>query len=161
MVSLMDRYHVPVGFSDHTDSWQAAVQAVTLGACFIEKHFTMDHQLPGPDHWFSSTPAEFAELVQNVRFAEQRLGCGDLQPAAQEAEGRRDYRVSAVAARDLCVGELLSPELIAYRRPGTGILPKDTHCYLGRDIVVSIVKGTPLQPDHFGPTIGTPSKGKR
>ena len=160
MSSLMDRYHLPTGFSDHTDSWIAATQAVTLGACFIEKHFTMDHQLPGPDHWFSSRPEEFAELVRTVRLAEQRLGRGELQPSGQEAKSRQDYRVSAVAARNLSVGERLSAEMIACRRPGTGILPKDVHSYLGRDIVVSIVKGTPLQPDHFGPTNGTPSKGK-
>lgn len=149
MTSLMDRYHVPVGFSDHTEGWVAATQAVTLGACFIEKHFTIDHQLPGPDHWFSSTQEEFAEFVRTVRLAEQRLGRRELQPSWQEAEGRRDYRVSAVAARDLRVGERLNPEMIAYRRPGTGILPKDAPSYLAHEIKVPIAKGTPLQPDQL------------
>jgi N,N'-diacetyllegionaminate synthase len=157
---LMERYQLPTGFSDHTEGWAAAAQAATLGACFIEKHFTTDHHLPGPDQWFSSTPEEFAELVRNVRLAEQRLGHGELQPAGEEAAGRLEYRISAVAARDLRVGERLDAEMVAYRRPGTGILPKDAHSYLGRDIVVPIAKGTPLQPDYFSPASGTSSREK-
>lgn len=149
MTTLMSRYDVLVGFSDHTEGWVAAAQAVTLGASFIEKHFTLDHQLPGPDHWFSCTQEEFSELVRAVRIAEKRLGCSELKPSLQEAEARRDYRVSAVAAQDLRAGERLRSDMIVYRRPGTGILPKDTQSYLGLEIKAPVAKGTPLKPDQF------------
>ena len=104
MRSLRERYRLPVGFSDHTEGALAAVQAVTLGACFIEKHFTLDHGLPGPDHWFSSTPPEFAALVDGVRTAEKHLGKGDIVSASTEATARREFRMTIVAAGDIEAG---------------------------------------------------------
>ncbi len=77
----------------------AAIGAVTLDACCIEKHFTLDHGLPGPDHWFSSDPRELRELVTAVRTLERCLGESRLGPAESEALGRRDYRLSCSAAR--------------------------------------------------------------
>ena len=149
MVSLQERYRVPAGFSDHTEGNVAAVQAVTLGACFLEKHFTLNHGLPGPDHWFSSTPQEFAELVEAVRAAEQRLGSGDIQPAATEAEGRRKYRLSLAAAMDLKAGTYFVPEMAVLRRPGTGLLPKNLWRLAGAVLARDMARGEPLTAECF------------
>ena len=149
MVSLNERYHVPVGFSDHTEGSTAAVQAVTLGACFIEKHFTLNHDLPGPDHWFSSTPDEFAALVQSVRTAEERLGCGSIKPASTENDGRREYRLSIVAAMDLPAGTPFAAEMALFRRPGTGLPPKKLGRLLGTRLVRDVVHGEPLSAECF------------
>ena len=149
MVSLHEHYSVPVGFSDHTEGWLAAVQAVTLGACMIEKHFTLDHNLPGPDHWFSSTPNEFRELVDRVRLAEQQLGRADIEPAKAELLGRQEYRLSVVASKDLSAGIQLTEDMVTFRRPGGGILPKHLHQFLGRKLSHSVRKGTPLRREDF------------
>ena len=149
MTSLRERYVVPVGFSDHTEGWTAAVQAITLGACLLEKHFTLDHNLPGPDHWFSSTPLEFAELVRQVRDAEQRLGHPEIVPVDVEKFGRQAYRLSAVSSVDLRAGTILAANLIRFQRPGTGILARDLGKYIGRRLSRSVSKGTPIQPADF------------
>lgn len=129
--SLRARYDLPVGFSDHTTGFAAACQAVSMGACMIEKHFTLDHGLPGPDHWFCCTPGEMADLVTEVRRAEARLGVADLVVADAEAEGRMNYRVSTVARRPIQAGSKLRREDVVFCRPGTGILPVDIEGYLG------------------------------
>ncbi|MGZ6338715.1 MAG: N-acetylneuraminate synthase family protein, partial [Bdellovibrionota bacterium] len=97
MISLRERYGVAVGFSDHTVDELAAVQAVSNGAIFIEKHFTLDHDLEGPDHWFSSMPSEFERLVKAVRRAEVQMGSPGLVPAKGESENVKEFRLSAVA----------------------------------------------------------------
>ena len=149
MASLSDRYTVPVGFSDHTDGWEAAVQAVSLGACMLERHFTLDRNLPGPDHAFSCTPDELAELVREVRLAETRMGRGDIAPADAEVGVMADYRLSVIAAEDLTEGARLTRERVTFRRPGLGILPKDLEAYVGRRLVQNVAKGTPLKPEHL------------
>jgi N-acetylneuraminate synthase/N,N'-diacetyllegionaminate synthase len=149
MISLRERYNVPVGFSDHTEGWLAAVQAVTLGACIIEKHFTIDHELPGPDHWFSSTPNELEELVRQLRAAEVRLGHGEIIPAKAETDNYVQFRLSAVAARDLEAGSRLQGTDVVYRRPGLGLLPKEALNYLGHKLLRNVTRGTPLRPDDF------------
>lgn len=149
MVTMRARYGTLVGFSDHTEGWSAAAQAVTLGACMVEKHFTLDHNLPGPDHWFSSTPAEFGELVQQVRKAESRMGRPEIAPAGIEKKGRDEYRVSMVAAEDLVVGVVVTAARVMLRRPGTGILARDMDRYLGRTLVRPVSRGTPMQPADF------------
>ena len=137
--ALAEAYDCLVGFSDHTDGIVAAVGAVTLGACFIEKHFTLDKNLPGPDHRFSADPAEFRALVDAVRFVECSLGSAELEPAAAEEIGRREYRLSCVAARDLRAGQTLAIEDIAFHRPGNGLPPKMVNELVGR------VTGKPIK----------------
>ncbi|MCH8282372.1 MAG: N-acetylneuraminate synthase family protein [Chloroflexi bacterium] len=149
MVTLRERYGVPVGYSDHTEGYQAAAQAVALGASMIEKHFTLDHDLPGPDQWFSTTPDEFARLVKEVRDAETRLGDRAIAPAAVEDVARQSYRLSIVAAVDFPKGTRLSEDLVTFRRPGTGILPGMLKVYLGRTFARDIVAGEPLKSEDF------------
>ena len=150
MVRLQSHYDCAVGFSDHTEGSIAAVQAASLGAAMIEKHFTLDHELPGPDHWFSSTPGEMAELVSDVRQAEVRLGSGDLVPAAGELETRDAFRIGVVAEIDLDTGHVLGAGDFAFRKPGSGLLPRDIDDYLGRTLVRRVPKESPLSPEDFG-----------
>lgn len=149
MVTLRERYGVPVGYSDHTEGYQAAAQAVALGASMIEKHFTLDHDLPGPDQWFSTMPDEFARLVKEVRDAETRLGRADIVPASAESETRIEFRLSAVAARDLIAGTRFKASDAVFRRPGVGLLPAKIGSYVGRRLSRDVTQGTPLQPHDF------------
>jgi len=142
--ALAQAYGCPVGFSDHTDGIVAAVGAVTLCACFIEKHFTLNKQLPGPDHRFSADPAEFRALVDAVRFAECGLGSAEIEPARAEQMARREYRLSCVAARDLPAGQKLTMQDIAFRRPGYGLPPKMAGELVGRVTGRPINRGTLL-----------------
>ena len=149
MLSLKDKYGLPVGFSDHTCGWQAAVQAVTLGAVSIEKHFTLDHNLPGPDHWFSSNPAEMKELVSQVRQAEICMGLPDIQPATGELPVRDEFRLGLIAARNLKAGEELDEEMVVFRKPAKGLLPRDLPIYLGRVLKSDINKDDPIFEKNF------------
>ncbi len=130
-----------VGLSDHSYGTTAAIGAVAIGACFIEKHFTLDKALPGPDHRFSSDPAEFAQLVQGVRAIERQLGNDRIGPAPSEIEGRTGFRLSCVAARDLAAGHVLQQSDIAFRRPGTGLPPKSIDQIVGRKLAAPVTSG--------------------
>jgi N-acetylneuraminate synthase/N,N'-diacetyllegionaminate synthase len=112
------------GFSDHSEGPTAAVGAVALGACFIEKHFTLDKTLPGPDHRFSMDPRDLREFVSAIRTIEVGLGTSQLGPTPSEALGRSDFRLSCLARCDLAAGTRLTLEHLVYKRPGTGIPPK-------------------------------------
>lgn len=149
MVALRERYKLPVGFSDHTHGWQAAVQAVSLGAIMIEKHFTLSHDLPGPDHWFSSTPSEMKELVSQVRTAEKCLGSPDICPADGEMPVRDEFRLGLIAAMDLKAGAKLSEDMLAFRKPAKGLLPRDLPNYLNRTLIRDIKKDTPVFAGDF------------
>ena len=149
ITTLAQKYACPAGFSDHSAGWEAAVAAVCVGACMVEKHFTTDRHLPGPDQWFSSTPEEFAELFRRVREAEEMLGSGDLRPTSAEAEAREHFRLSCTAARDLPEGTVLKVEDISFRRPACGLPPKSMHLILGRCLKKFTSKGTPLNLNHF------------
>jgi len=145
---LRRRFGVPVGFSDHTAGWEAAVAAVCLGACLIEKHFTTDQSMPGPDQWFSSNPSDFSELVLRVRNAELLLGSSKVEPTPVEHQARAEYRLSCVAARDLIPGVILAESDIRFRRPATGIPPSRIQELLGKQLVMTIGRGEPFQAHH-------------
>jgi N-acetylneuraminate synthase/N,N'-diacetyllegionaminate synthase len=136
-----------VGFSDHTWGFVAAVGAVAMGACFIEKHFTLDKALPGSDHRFSSDPAEFRALVEAVRAVEKNLGDSAIGPTASETQGRRDFRLSCVAARDLPAGHCLTVSDVAFRRPGNGLPPKMRDWLLGKTLNGIVAAGEVLALD--------------
>lgn len=122
----------PIGFSDHTFGISAAATAVALGACLVERHFTLDRELPGPDHSMSADPATLRALVEAVRLVEQNRGSGEVRPSAQEVEMRAIARRSVVARQALPAGTVLGREHFAYKRPGTGIAPMDEGLLLGR-----------------------------
>lgn len=133
--SLAAAFGCPVGLSDHTDGIAAAIGAVALGACWIEKHFTLDKTLPGPDQHFSADPAELRSLVVAVRTLEAALGDPHIGPSPAELEARRAYRLSCVTARALPAGHCLTADDIAFRRPGTGVPPAHAGLLVGRRLV--------------------------
>ena len=143
MGTLRDRFGCPVGLSDHTLGIAVSLGAVARGAAIVEKHLTLDKALPGPDHRASLEPSEFAELVRGIRAIEASLGDGDKRPMPCEADVRRVARKSLVAARALRAGEVLTPNAIAIKRPGTGIPPSALAAALGcrvrRDVMVDEV----------------------
>jgi N,N'-diacetyllegionaminate synthase len=123
MQSMQTAFQLRVGYSDHTEGIAIALAAVALGACVIEKHFTMDRDLPGPDHRASLEPRELAALVQSIRTVEVALGDGVKRMTAAEEHNKPVARKSIVAASAIAKGELFSEKNLAVKRPGTGISP--------------------------------------
>ena len=123
MQTLRSAFGVDVGYSDHTEGNAVSLAAVALGACTLEKHFTLDRSLPGPDHAASLEPEELANLVDSVRAVEAALGTGIKQPSAAEVANRSVARKSLHAARELPEGHVLTLNDIAVMRPGTGTSP--------------------------------------
>ena len=146
---LRNAFSVEVGFSDHTNGTTAAVGATMLGARWIEKHFTLSKDLPGPDHWFSMDAPELRVLVESVRKAEKMMGSSAISPTPSEVIGRRDFRLSCVAARDLDAGVHLEPLDITFQRPGDGISPRHEKLLTGLKLTSAIKKGQKFQKEHF------------
>lgn len=121
-----------VGFSDHSEGTDAAVLSCAFGSCWLEKHFTLSRDLPGPDHDFSSDPTEFEHLVRSLRDAEQSIGDGVFRLTPEEEQARIGFRLSCVARRHLERGHRLTGDDIAYSRPATGIPPRDAFLLEGR-----------------------------
>ncbi len=121
--TLQELFAVPIGFSDHSLGLDAIPIAVAAGACIVEKHFTLDQTLSGPDHSMSLRPEELEELIQEVRKTEAMLGHGRKEAHSLEEEVRKVARKSIVALKDIDEGELLTPDNIGIRRPGTGLVP--------------------------------------
>jgi N,N'-diacetyllegionaminate synthase len=144
MQTMAAAFDVPVGYSDHTPGIEVALAAVALGACVLEKHFTLDRDLPGPDHRASLEPDELAALVHGIHAVEAALGHGRKEPAASEANTTAVARKSLVAARDIPAGTVLTEDLIAARRPGTGLPPGVRPYLVGRTARVAIPAGTLL-----------------
>lgn len=135
-------FGVPVGYSDHTLGIEIAIAAVALGACVIEKHFTLDRNLPGPDHQSSLEPGEFQALVRGIRIVEKDLGNGRKKPATSEADTAASAHRSLVAARDIPAGTTLTEDLLAIKRPGTGLPPAMRPYLIGRTVGLTIPSGT-------------------
>jgi len=147
--TLRDAFDVEVGFSDHTDGIVAAVGARLKGARWIEKHFTLDKNLVGPDHWFSLDPQEMKNLVHSVRDAEKMIGKKVISPAPCESYGKKYFRLSCVAARDLPSGVQIQSSDINFQRPGDGIEPMFEELIVGLDLKSSLKKGQQFNMKHF------------
>lgn len=140
---LARRFGVPVGLSDHTMGHTAAVTAVALGACIIEKHITLSRANPGPDSAFSLEPAEFKALVTAVREAELAMGSVRYELTDRE-QASRVFRRSLYAVRDIKAGEVFTRENVRSIRPGYGLPPKCLDELLGRRAARDVSRGTPL-----------------
>src|SRR5215218_8541495 len=132
MQTMRSAFDLPVGFSDQREGIDVALAAVALGACVIEKHFTMDRTLPGPDHRASLEPAELRDLVRSIRRVETALGNGRKVPTVSELETAKVARRSLVAARDIPAGATLERDMVVMRRPGTGMSPAMLNTLLGQ-----------------------------
>ncbi len=131
MDTLAAAYGLPVGYSDHTPGIHIAVAAVARGAQVIEKHYTLDRSLPGPDHKASLEPDELRQMVAAIRGVELALGDGIKRPSPAEWKNRDVARKSLVAGRAIAAGEVFSAENLAFKRPGLGRSPMDYWNILG------------------------------
>lgn len=143
------KFGTPFGFSDHTKGTFVAFLAAGLGASLIEKHFTMDKALPGPDHWFSADLSEMKQLVEFVRIAGTVRGSPSIEPSDEEKEMRAIARRSVVAACDIPSGAVLKQHMVAYRRPGTGLKPGAEAELLGRMTTRAVPAGEQLAAGVF------------
>ena len=142
--SLKSAFGYPVGFSDHTLGSVAAIGAVLKGACFIEKHFTLNKSLPGPDHHFSCNPKELKKLVDDIRTIEASLGSSKIAPTEIEKQGRTNYRLSCVAKNKLLKDHLITREDIIFSRPALGLAPKFLPLLLGKVVKKEISANSPI-----------------
>ncbi|WP_395150997.1 N-acetylneuraminate synthase [uncultured Allofournierella sp.] len=132
MLELSEQFGLPVGLSDHTPGWECDVAAAALGAVVIEKHFTLDKTMEGPDHKASLEPQELKAMVQAVRNIEQAMGTGHKAVSASEAKNKPIARKSIVAARPIQQGEEFTEENLTTKRPGDGISPMRWYQVLGQ-----------------------------
>ena len=132
MDTLRETFGLPTGFSDHSAGIAAAIAAAARGAVIIEKHYTLDRAMPGPDHRASLEPAQLAEMIASIRVASAALGSARKEPAPSELGNRTVARRSLVAAREIRKGERFSAADIAVKRPGGGISPMNYWDWVGR-----------------------------
>ena len=132
MQTLGQAFGLPVGLSDHTTGYAVAIAGVALGACVIEKHFTLDRNLPGPDHESSLEPAELRAMVTAIRDVEAALGSAQKLITKSERSNIQVARKSLVALMAIAQGEVFTQENLGVKRPGTGVSPLLYWEYLGR-----------------------------
>ncbi len=149
MLTLKAAFGLPVGYSDHTPGIEIAIAAAALGAEVIEKHFTLDRSLPGPDHAASLEPAELQQMVTAIRHVEVALGTGIKAPARCELPNISVARKSVVAARSLAAGHQLADGDLDIKRPGNGLAPKLLPTLIGRTLRAGLVKDEIIRWDHL------------
>jgi len=149
MNTLRVAFGLPVGYSDHTRGIEISIAAAALGAEVIEKHFTIDRSLPGPDHAASLEPDELKQMVASIRHVEAALGDGIKAPARCELPNISVARKSVVAARSLIAGQRLTSEDLDIKRPGNGIAPRLKPMLIGRTLSAGVEKDEVLRWDHL------------
>ena len=149
MKTLEKTFNLPVGFSDHTSGIEIPLAARALGACIIEKHFTLDNDLEGPDHAASLEPGKFAEMVKGIRKIEMALGNGEKKPTANELTIAKSVRKSLVANKNINAGTVLEKSMIDIKRPGTGLSPDLLEFIVGKEIIVGVEEGTLFNMEMF------------
>jgi len=132
MLELKEQFGLKVGLSDHTSGWECDVAAAVLGAEVIEKHFTLDRNMEGPDHKASLEPADLTAMVQAVRNVEKAFGTGRKAVTPSEAKNKPIARKSIVAAVPIKAGEVFTAENLTTKRPGDGVSPMKWHQVLGQ-----------------------------
>ncbi|ADD03743.1 sialic acid synthase [Natrialba magadii ATCC 43099] len=145
MQSMSDELEVSVGYSDHTTLTELPALATAAGACILEKHFTLDSTLPGPDHETSLEPDELEEAIDKVDVATTALGDGEKRPLAAEMENRSTARKSIHAAVDVNAGTTLSESDLKVIRPSDGISPRKFESVIGAKTLIDIEQGSPIQ----------------
>jgi sialic acid synthase SpsE len=140
METMRQAFGVPIGFSDHSTGLAVPIAAAALGACFIEKHFTLDRTRVGPDHSFAVEPPELRQLVDGIRDAQAALGDGHKSgPTPEESvEMYRLARRSLIITRDLPAGTRLERDMLTVKRPGYGVAPKDLDHVIGRTLRIDV-----------------------
>lgn len=136
ITTLKKRFSLPVGYSDHTPGIDVAIAAVALGATIVEKHFTLDKDMPGPDHSCSLTLQELKQLVNSIRNIEYAMGFSDKKPTAGELKMMKIARKSLIVNTNLKKGDIIRKELISIKRPGFGIAAADYIRVIGRKLKI-------------------------
>jgi len=134
MATMREAFGLPVGYSDHTAGLEIALAAIALGACIVEKHFTLDRSLPGPDHQASIEPYQLKALAAAAKNIAAAFGDGEKKPAASELDMRQLARKSLVATRDIAAGSTLQASDLAAKRPGSGLSPARIDSVVGRTL---------------------------
>lgn len=140
MKTMADAFDVPIGYSDHTSGIYVSLAATAMGACVIEKHFTLDENLPGPDHKASLEPAELEELIRGIRLVEKAQGSYVKAPVESELEVRDVARRSIVAKVDIPAGTVITEDMLAFKRPSVGVSPKNMGKIIGQISISDIKK---------------------
>ena len=145
MLSIQAEFGVEVGYSDHTLGTEVAIAAVALGAKVIEKHFTLDRNMSGPDHKASLEPDELIKMVAGIRSIEKALGDGNKVITQNELQNRNVARKSIVASKDIQIGEVFTLDNLTTKRPGTGISPMEWEQVIGTKAKQSYIKDDLIQ----------------
>ena len=146
MKSMASTFQLPIGYSDHTDGIAVSLAAVALGAVVVEKHFTLDRQMEGPDHAASLEPAELRQMVSGIRDVQQAMGHGLKRPTASELKNRLVARKSLVAKSTIQRGEFFSESNLTCKRPGHGVSPIFWDDYIGRAATRHYEKDELIEP---------------
>jgi sialic acid synthase SpsE len=146
---LRERYNIPVGYSGHELGYLPTLAAVAMGACIIERHYTLDKGMAGFDHKISLEPEEFTNMVLDIRDIEAMLGSGEKQVSEQEMITRNKYHVSMASAHALPAGIVLTQDMITWRNPGNGIPSKDVEKWLGRTLNQDVEADVLILPEMF------------
>lgn len=149
MLTLQEAFKLPVGYSDHTLGIEISLAAAALGATMIEKHFTLDRTLPGPDHRASLEPEELNKMVQAIRHIEVAMGNGIKAPAPSEIRNRGLVRKSLVATHYLKAGHRLEPDDLMAKRPGNGISPSHKSFIIGSVLQKDVERDDTLTWEHL------------
>ena len=144
MLSIRNEFDIKVGYSDHTLGIEIPIAAAALGAVIIEKHFTLDNQLPGPDHKASLNPKDLKRMITSIRNLEAAMGNGQKIPSKSELENLRVVRKSIHLENDLKKGEVIKKSDLKMMRPGDGISPMDINLILGKKTLKKLFKGHKL-----------------
>ena len=142
--AMRERFHVPIGYSDNGESTLVDLVAVSLGANLIEKHFTLDKKMSGPDHFFSIEPSGLKTLISQIRLIEEIKGDGRKRPQPSEIEGKYFIRTSITARKDIKKGEILTREALAIKRPAEGVEPKYLEQIIGKKTNTDIKMDTAI-----------------
>ena len=140
MVTMRNSFRLKTGYSDHSEGITAPIMAVTLGAILIEKHFTLDKRLEGPDHQASLNPSELTKMVKAIRMTEKAIGNGIKGPMPSELKNKLIARKSIIAAKNIKKGEVFTKDNLTIKRPGTGISPMKFWEIVGKESKVNFAK---------------------
>jgi sialic acid synthase SpsE len=149
METLREAFDVPVGFSDHSLGTSIPLAAIALGACLIEKHFTLDQDMEGWDHAISANPEQLQIIVEEGRNVFSALGSRQRIVTPAELEKRKKFRRSLVTRRNLERGHTLSEADLDAKRPGTGIAPQEISYVVGRRLTSDLVADQVLRWEHL------------
>ncbi|WP_455757088.1 N-acetylneuraminate synthase family protein [Sulfurimonas sp.] len=144
---IKDTFGVKVGFSDHTIGSVSAIGSVCFGATVIEKHFTLDNSMAGPDHWFSINPSELKKYVDDIRYIEQTIGSSELKPTPKELEMRKIARRSIVANEDLKIGDIITEQNTSLKRVESEntLPPKELKYILNKKVTADIKRNSAIK----------------